>query len=117
VRCARFLDKKTPESTHDSQQTKKAIPPPEFKAQAIELLAIGRPVAELADKGIICDAARVRRIMEERGPHAIVVEIEARNRGSHPLRAATCESGLDTSCASLRAGFILGGPLSGRCLN
>ena len=25
MRCARFLDQKTPESTHDSQQTKKAI--------------------------------------------------------------------------------------------
>jgi TPR repeat protein len=27
VRCARILDQKTPESTHDSQQTKKAIHP------------------------------------------------------------------------------------------
>jgi hypothetical protein len=25
MRCARILDQKTPESTHDSQQTKKAI--------------------------------------------------------------------------------------------
>ncbi|MEY4570233.1 MAG: hypothetical protein RLZZ398_1672 [Verrucomicrobiota bacterium] len=27
LRCARILDQKTPESTHDSQQTKKAIHP------------------------------------------------------------------------------------------
>ena len=27
VRCARILDQKTPESTHDSKQTKKAIHP------------------------------------------------------------------------------------------